>query len=134
MSTTQTSAQIAARALVSIAAWPNLERRTGVNPRTNNEFNDGHMNVKVQLNTVKLASILSEALTKGELSIEVHGSLWTNDDLNDGKPCLTGNAQTTRAMIEAKKLAKALDDAKIAAAAAANLVPPVEDIKDGTHG
>lgn len=126
MATAQTPAQIANRPLVSIAAWPNTDRRTTVNPRTEQVYNDSHMNVKVQLNALKLASIIAEALGKGETSVEILGGLWTNDDLSDDKPCITGNANSTRAMIEARKLAKAQDEAKAALTLAAQHTPPAD--------
>jgi hypothetical protein len=115
------AAQLVARPIISIAAWKNEDRRTGINPRTNQPYNDGHFNVRVQINPIKFAPILAAALNRGELEIELTGSIWANDAPEGNQPLLSGNANLTREMIEARKLQKAQEAAQAALGAAEGL-------------
>lgn len=100
-----------------VAMWPNDRRREGTRD-DGRPYNDPHMNVTIRVNAVKLSSAIAEALARGELEVEIKGGAWTNDDLSDNRPAISGQLTITRAEIEAAKAAKAADTAEQTAAIA----------------
>jgi len=90
---------------VEIALWQNSQRRTGVNPRTQEEFNDSHMNGRVRIDpNAKLrmpgdtqasgntGPSLLEAMqiaAKNNATMELFFDTW----FGDGKPGANGGAR-----------------------------------------
>jgi hypothetical protein len=88
-----------------IAMWPNDRRRTGTR-EDGRAYNDPHMNTKVRINTLRLSDLVAEALAKGDVEVEILGGAWTNDDLSDNRPAISGTATISRYEVDRQKAEK----------------------------